>query len=290
MAFGVGEPVQKVDVGLTGVPETMLLTLHNRVSVAADPDGFFKDPKAVEIYESIDYDYERSFGKPRNTHAIRSMLFDEAILDFWKEHPDGTVINLAEGLETQRFRLEDEHQNQYKDAMWLSVDLPMGIEAREKFITADESHLHVSASALDIDSWAKEVPSDKPVLITAQGLFMYFERDEVKSLFEAISKKFPGATLMFDVIAKYVSDKTMKGWNNTEHYTVPEMPFGVNKFDAPPLVHSWVGDLEVEEIPVPLHLLPGVWGYLVPALMQIPVLCGYQPAFVLKVKFPAPLN
>ena len=66
MASGVvvgEECIGKVDVGLTGVPETMLLTLHNRVSVATDPDGFFKDPKAVEIYESIDYNYEYSFGK-----------------------------------------------------------------------------------------------------------------------------------------------------------------------------------------------------------------------------------
>ena len=126
MESGVGEEcvVAKVDVGLTGVPETMLLTLHNRVSVAANPNGFFKDPKAVEIYESIDYDYEHSFGKADSRHAIRSMVFDQAILDFWKEHPDGTVVNLAEGLETQRFRLQDEHQNQYKDAMWLTVDSP----------------------------------------------------------------------------------------------------------------------------------------------------------------------
>ena len=119
---------------------------------------------------------------------------------------------------------------------------------------------------------------------------MYFERDEVKSLFEAIGTKFPGATLMFDVIAKYISDKTMTGWHKTKHYTVPQMPFGVNKFDAQPLVHSWVDGLEVEEIPLPLHLLPGVWGYLAPLLAQIPIIRGYQPGFVLRVKFPAPLN
>ena len=153
-------------------------------------------------------------GKVKNTHAIRSMLFDDAILDFWKEHPGGTVVNLAKGREPQRFRLQDQHQNQYKDALWLTVDLPVAIiEAREKFITPDESHLHVAASALDTDRWTDTVPADKAVLIAAQGLLQYVDGNDVKSLF---GKKFPGASFMFDLIAKFISDKTMTGWHKTK--------------------------------------------------------------------------
>ena len=56
-------PSGGIDVGLTDVPETMLWTLHNRVSEAKlGDDGWFHDPKSLEIYSKIDYDYERSFG------------------------------------------------------------------------------------------------------------------------------------------------------------------------------------------------------------------------------------
>ena len=124
------------------------------------------------------------------------------------------MVNLAKGREPQRFRLQDQHQNQYKDALWLTVDLPVAIiEAREKFITPDESHLHVAASALDTDRWTDTVPADKAVLIAAQGLLQYVDGNDVKSLF---GKKFPGASFMFDLIAKFISDKTMTGWHKTK--------------------------------------------------------------------------
>ena len=240
--------------------------------------------RAVKIYQSIDYDYERSFGKADSSHAMRSFVFDQAVLDFWKDHPEGTVVNLGEGLETQRFRLTD---NRPKDTVWLSVDLPEAIEAREKFITADQSNIHVPVSALDVESWAKKVPADKAVFITAQGILMYLEPDNVKSLFQDIAKTFPGATLMFDMISKFFSDMAMKGWKKTEHYTVPQLPFGVNKFDAQPLLHGWVDGLDVEEVPGPTHLLPTVWRYLVLVLMHIPIIRGYQPGYLLRVQFPA---
>ena len=48
-------------VNLTGVPETMLWTLHNRTSEARRSDGIIDDPNCLRIYDALDY--ERSFGK-----------------------------------------------------------------------------------------------------------------------------------------------------------------------------------------------------------------------------------
>ncbi len=42
----------KAPVHLTGIPETMLWTLHNRAEEARRPDGFLHDPDCVRIYES----------------------------------------------------------------------------------------------------------------------------------------------------------------------------------------------------------------------------------------------
>lgn len=50
MASSVGECVSKIDVGLTAVPETMLWTLHNRASVAADPNGFLKGCQDLPVH------------------------------------------------------------------------------------------------------------------------------------------------------------------------------------------------------------------------------------------------
>ncbi|NVB37447.1 class I SAM-dependent methyltransferase [Pseudenhygromyxa sp. WMMC2535] len=103
---------------LTDVPETMLWTLHNRATEAKRPDGVLRDPDAVRIYDAIDYDYERSFGAAEPSHALRSILFDEHVRRFLAEHPGGVIVNLGEGLETQRFRVT------VPDALWFSVDVP----------------------------------------------------------------------------------------------------------------------------------------------------------------------
>lgn len=59
-------------VDLDGVPETMLWVLYNRASEARRPDTYLHDPDCVRVYESIDYDFERSFGKPHSGHPMRS--------------------------------------------------------------------------------------------------------------------------------------------------------------------------------------------------------------------------
>jgi O-methyltransferase involved in polyketide biosynthesis len=283
---------QCVDVGLSAVPETMLWTLHNRCSVASDPDRtWFADDKAVEIYGAIDYDYEKSFGKAEESHAIRSWLFDQGILEFWKANPEGgTIVNFAEGVETQRFRLQDSRP---EGSLWITIDLPSAISAREKFIQPDDENLHVAASVFDTGEWMHLVPNDKPVFFTAQGLFMYLEEEENRKLFQKIAKEFPSSTIWFDSIAKWLSSKTMgpKGWVLTDHYTAPKMPFGVAKNNAPGLFKSWVPGIEVEEVPWPIEKASGFFmQYVVPILMSLPLIKNIQPGFVMKVKFPPSSN
>ncbi|MDI1431347.1 hypothetical protein QHF89_17765 [Polyangium sorediatum] len=71
---------ERAPVNLTGIPETMLWTLHNRASEAKRPDAILRDPDAIRIYESVRYDFERSFGKPDGSHAMRSRCEFRAIV------------------------------------------------------------------------------------------------------------------------------------------------------------------------------------------------------------------
>jgi len=264
------------------IRETVLWTLYNRASEAVRPDGILKDPKAVEIKNSIDFDYEKAFGPAYSGQVIKCKIFDQAIIQFWKKHPLGTVVNLGEGMETQRFRLERHKHGQSK---WITVDLPNAIFAREQFIIPDETHIHVPASVMDVKVWASAVPLDRPVFITAQGLLMYWPEQQVKCLFQAVAKWFPQCTLICDTICKSLSEKTMSGqlqW--TEEYTVPKMPFGVNRFDAPDLFRSWVNeDIQVEEVPFPNYQVDGWRGYVAP-FFNVPGIRAFSPKSIFQIK------
>ena len=60
---------------LDGVSATTLWTLHNRGTEAKRPDGVIRDPWAVTLFDTIDYDY-RKFGKPNQSHGLRAAAFD----------------------------------------------------------------------------------------------------------------------------------------------------------------------------------------------------------------------
>ena len=122
------EPAVPAAVRLSGVPETLLWTLHNRAQEAMRPDALLRDPEAVRLYRAIDYDYARSFGKPDGSHALRSRMFDAALRPWLAGHPGGTVVDLACGLETQFQRCDDGR------VKWLCVDVPETIAVRERLL------------------------------------------------------------------------------------------------------------------------------------------------------------
>lgn len=259
-------------LALDGVPETLLWTLHNRAQEAMRPDALLRDPDAVRLYRSIDYDYARSFGTPDGSHALRSHMFDEALRPWLAAHPGGTVVELACGLETQFQRCDD------GAVRWLCVEVPETIAVRERFLPASERCRHLAKSALDL-SWLDEVDASRGVFITAQGLLMYFEEAQVHALLAAIDARLPGAQLMFDTIPRWFSRKTVAGFYKTPQYRAPPMPWGISHRRIVPTLHRWMPHAEHIEI-VPYGFYRGVAGRLLPLFSRLPGLRNLLPSIV----------
>ena len=51
------------------------------------------------------------------------------------------------------------------------------------------------------------VDAARGLLITAQGLLMYFPRDEAHRLISACAARFPGAALVFDAVPKWLAQR-----------------------------------------------------------------------------------
>ncbi|PAT40149.1 class I SAM-dependent methyltransferase [Vandammella animalimorsus] len=265
--------------GLRDVPETTLWTLHNRASEAARPDGCIRDPKCLEIYRALDYDYERRFGPAEASHGVRSQLFDERMRAFVAAHPDGVIVNLGEGLETHRFRVHAPR------ALWLSVDLPEAIALRERFIAPDAQHRHIAASAMDL-AWMDAVPPGRAVFISAQGLLMYLREQDVAALLRAMATRFPGAWLMFDHLHPRLSARSLsaQGWMKTPHYRTPPMPWGVRRDALQPLISRWLGQpVAVQHVRFRFPRGPLRW--LVPLLERTPFV-NHLPGGVCWLRLP----
>jgi O-methyltransferase involved in polyketide biosynthesis len=264
----------KESINLSGVPETMLWTLHNRAGEARRADALLRDPECLRIYAALEYDFVHNFGKPDTSHPMRSRIFDEAVRAWLASHPNGTVVELGAGLETQFSRVDNGH------VRWLCVDVPEAIAVRERFLPASERCRHVQKSALDL-SWLDEVDGSRGVFITAQGLFMYFEEHEVKRLFVAMFERFPGPDpgmeVMFDTIPRWFSRKAQKGFGKTKHYRAPPMPWGIGQDELGPLLRSWSSSVrDVKTQPYGFLRGPGV--AMVKLSTHVPLLRNIAPA------------
>jgi O-methyltransferase involved in polyketide biosynthesis len=189
------DPAARVPADLRGVPETLLWNLFHRSVAARDP-GTLADPKAVELVERIDYPFDRWETRyvawAARWHASRVRTFDEEIERFLARHPAGTVVALGEGLETTFWRVDDGR------AHWVTVDVEEALRLRRRLLPDGPRQRTVPASALD-ERWMDELDPTE-LLVTAQGLLMYFDAQEVDALLERCARRLPGAALLFDAI------------------------------------------------------------------------------------------
>jgi O-methyltransferase involved in polyketide biosynthesis len=226
----------KVDAKtLTGVSETTLWTLYSRAHEASRRNPLIDDPLAVQIMNEIDYDFGKfePIGRPTSVRkalrpdtqhfAVRALTFDRVIRNFVHKHPHGTVVALAEGLQTTFWRINS------PTVRWISLDLPAVISLRERLLPPSPQITHLKTSALD-PSWHQHLDPHTPTLITAEGLLMYLQPNQALALINRCAQQNPHGAMVFDVIPP--GAKAATGWQLTPHYRTPPMTFGLTSGQA----------------------------------------------------------
>lgn len=185
---------------LTSVSKTMLLTLHARAEHTLSDCPRFTDPAAVELVSRLDYDFTmaRQDRLMADGVVLRTLTLDPLVAGYLATHPGCTVVNIACGLDTRFQRLDDGH------VTWYDLDLPDVIELRRRLLEDSERHRTIAASALDPD-WPDQLGEGEAsgdVLVIIEGLSMYLEQDEVRSLMDIIAARLPGATVLIEVMPR----------------------------------------------------------------------------------------
>ncbi|WP_257232501.1 class I SAM-dependent methyltransferase [Streptomyces sp. Rer75] len=272
---------QEHDVKLAGVAETTLWTLYHRALDARDPNTALNDPKAVELADSISFPFESRFGSGNWGQAqgtgLRARCFDTEVRRFLADHPEGTVVSLGEGLETQFWRVDN------GSVRWLSVDLPDVAAVRKRLLPDTDRRRTLACSVTD-GSWLAEVDDARGLLITAQGVLMYLSPAEAHALIAACADHFPGAALVFDTPPQWVTGRTVRRqWRYPAGYQPPPMPWGMTSAEEEKLRGlPKVAGVRSVRVPRGRGL---VCGLLLPALSYVPGLRSRKPLWVTRVDF-----
>ena len=184
----------KQSIQLGTVQETLLVPLYARAVDSRRKRPILNDRKAVEMVESIDWDFQRFNQRWRIAAAtLRTAIFDVPVRDFLSRHPEGTVVEIGAGLNTRFERLDNGAVH------WFDLDLPDSIELRKKFFTDTTRRTTLTASVLD-PGWMEAVrQSPGPYFFVAEAVLIYLTEQQVKLALAQIAANFPHATIAFDI-------------------------------------------------------------------------------------------
>ncbi len=187
---------------LGAVQETLFITLAARAIQTQRKHPVLRDPKAVEMVQSIDYDaakYGRGAGG--SVTLLRTAIIDIWVRAFLAAHPAGTVMELGTGLNT-RFERVDNGQ-----VHWFDLDLPDTIDLRRTFFADTERRRMVAASVLDEDWLPIVAQSPGPYFFVAEGVLAYLPEERVTATLARIATQFPGALIALDTYPKQTYDR-----------------------------------------------------------------------------------
>lgn len=190
---------------LSGIAETLLITLYIRATESQRPDALIKDERAEALVRQMDPEtLHKTLALTEDTGRLvlilKSREFDRFAQDFLGRHPDAVVVHIGCGLDT-RFERVDNGQVE-----WYDLDLPEVIELRRELIGGEGGHYHLLAGSVLEDAWLNAVEAHRPrhYLFLAEGVFMYFTESQVKSLVLRLKEHFPGAELVFDAYSPFM--------------------------------------------------------------------------------------
>ena len=198
--------------GFGTVEDTMFIPMLGRIYASEMHPQILYDKKALSLKEKLPSGLMEKGKQSQYTllaSASRSANMDRHIRDFLKRRPDGAIVQLGCGLETTYDR------NDNGQTRWYAVDLPDVIEYRRRLLPEPERETYLAADAFS-DRWLRQLRKDMPdthLLVTAGGLFHYFQEEKVFGLLHMM-EDFGNIEIVFDTVnksgAKMLQKKYMK--------------------------------------------------------------------------------
>jgi O-methyltransferase involved in polyketide biosynthesis len=211
----------KVSVDLSGPAQTMLTTLYCKALDVDSDRPVLGDRYARQAVDRIDYNWEDLGVAERWTPlvTVRTAAYDLWASQFLTVHPQATVVHLGCGLDSRVFRLDPG-----PGVEWYDVDYPDVITLREKLFPT-RPHYHLIATSATEPSWLNGFPSDRPILLLAEGISMYLTRKDGIALLQHVVDEFRCGELQIDFynwlgIRSQKTHKLQRQSGSTLHWAV----------------------------------------------------------------------
>jgi methyltransferase (TIGR00027 family) len=166
------------------VSDTALWMAVFRAQETERKDALFYDPYARQLAGERGAEIAKQVGMPGWPIVVRTQVLDEMIQKAVEDEGFDTVLNLAAGLDTRPYRLALP-----TSLRWVEVDLPAMIEYKREALKDAKCFCRLERHALDLADlaarralFAKVGAAANKVLVLTEGLLIYLDPEDVKSL------------------------------------------------------------------------------------------------------------
>jgi O-methyltransferase involved in polyketide biosynthesis len=216
----------RLPVRLKQTAATLLAPLHARAADARRLLPLLGDVHARALVERLDHDFSRFEERPRFASVVRTLVFDDIVTTFQRAHPTGTVVELGVGLNTRFERLDNGRQR------WFDIDLPEVTALRRALLRSSARRVNVAASIVE-EAWLDLVATAPgPYCFVLEAMLGYVPREQIRDVLARIARRFPGATLTFDLHPRWavVGDELVKSAAPVEVFA-PDIPRSIERWD-----------------------------------------------------------
>jgi O-methyltransferase involved in polyketide biosynthesis len=200
-------PLENMLAGIGDVAVTSFITLYCHALETRSDHPILSDLKSVEITTELNKRLSLSGDPLARTlvsgtldrrlvvHiAIRAKKYDDYARDFLQRFPDGVVVNIGCGLDSRFLRIDNGR------VVFYDLDLPEIIAIKKAFFHETERYTLIASSVLEFDWMTPLLQHKGPFLFLAEGVFMYLDGGDVRSLVLKIQETFPGSELVCEVV------------------------------------------------------------------------------------------
>lgn len=203
----------KYHIKKNSVQETLMIPLYGRKKCTELFPQLFHDETALRLIEAVDYDFSALERQCDNSMqkfgfleiAMRQNDLAYEITEYLNDHPNAAVVNMGCGLDDTGRRCGNGSCRIY------NIDLPAVIKVRNRLLPAGDREKNIAADLTNL-TWLNKIDASGGVIFFAAGVFYYFLTEDVKTLFVAMAKRFPGGRLVFDACGKTGVKMMLKTW------------------------------------------------------------------------------
>jgi O-methyltransferase involved in polyketide biosynthesis len=185
-------------VHLTKEKATLLATLYSRALDYCSEDPILGDKFAYDLVQKIDFDYNifKLDNVDKLTLVLRSKYLDQWTREFLAANPASTVLHLGCGLDSRVFRIDPP-----ATVRWYDVDYPEVIELQRRLYPDRHDYYMIGTSVTNYN-WLGQIPTDRPVLVVAEGLVMYLSEKDGIELLKCMTDRFSSGQIIFDSLSR----------------------------------------------------------------------------------------